>query len=174
LWLTGLPGAGKSTLAASLRSELVAQGRHVVVLDGDALRTGLNSDLGFSLEDRTENVRRVAEVARLFVDAGFIVVAALVSPSAQHRHDARRIVGKNFSEVFVSAPLATCEQRDPKGMYARARAGKLPDFTGVHASYETPDNPDLVLDTAHLPVDALIRRLADFLKARLENQAIDS
>ncbi len=148
MWLTGLPASGKSTVAVELERQLVAAGRPAYLLDGDNLRHGLNADLGFSAADRTENVRRVGEVARLFADAGVVAVVSLISPYRVDRERVRaahRTAGLPFVEVFVDTPLAVCEARDPKGMYARARRGEIAGFTGVDDPYETPADPDLVL-----------------------------
>lgn len=148
IWLTGLSGAGKSTLAVELEARLMRAGRVSYVLDGDNVRHGLNRDLGFSPADRRENIRRVAEVARLMNDAGLIVVTAFISPYREDRQMARDIVGNDrFLEVYVSTPLAVCEARDPKGLYRRARQGGVADFTGIHAPYEEPDAPELILNT---------------------------
>jgi adenylyl-sulfate kinase len=163
VWLTGLPASGKSTLAAALEAELLRRGRAAYVLDGDNLRHGLNGDLGFSAEDRAENVRRTAEVAALLADAGVICLAALVSPYAADRaaaraaHDRR---GLAFREVHVSTSLAECERRDPKGHYARARAGELKGLTGVDAPYEPPEAPDLRVEPDEPLADAVGRLLA--------------
>ncbi|WP_114814915.1 adenylyl-sulfate kinase [Paraburkholderia kururiensis] len=162
LWLTGLPGAGKSTLAQGLHRELRKQGVRSVVLDGDHLRSGLNRDLGFSCRDRFENVRRVAEVATLLADAGLIAIVALVSPLAAMRAQARQIVGQRFRELYVSAPLDVCEARDPKGLYGKARAGELPEFTGVSAPYETPVEAELTLDTANMDVATCVSNLLHY------------
>lgn len=148
IWLTGLSGAGKSTLATVLESELHSQGRFVYVLDGDNIRHGLNKDLGFGTEARRENVRRVAEVARLMVDAGLIVIVAFISPFDAERQFARSLFETGeFIEVFVDAPLAECERRDTKGLYAQARKGALKDFTGIDSPYEPPMFPELHLHT---------------------------
>lgn len=147
LWLTGLSGSGKSTLAMALERHLFDRGRQVYVLDGDNLRQGLNRDLGFGPEDRSENIRRIAEVAALFTDAGFIVVTAFISPYREDRARARDVVGDGFHEVFVRAGLETCEKRDPKGLYERARKGQIPEFTGISAPYEEPLSPGLLIDT---------------------------
>lgn len=160
LWLTGLSGAGKSTLAGALQQHLGRLGRACSVLDGDRLRTGLNQDLGFSPQDRRENIRRIAEVARLMNDAGLVAIAAVISPYRDDRDMARRIIGEAaFVEVHVSTPLAVCEQRDPKGLYKRARNGNLPGFTGVSAPYEPPLRPALVLDTGRLELPGCIEAL---------------
>jgi len=148
VWLTGLSGSGKSTLAAELERALFEQGKQVCVLDGDDLRRGLCSDLGFSPADRRENIRRVGEVAKLFAEAGFICIAAFISPYRSERDLARRICPKGrFLEDYLNAPLEVCERRDPKGLYARARTGELKEFTGISAPYEPPERPDLQLRT---------------------------
>lgn len=164
IWLTGLSGSGKSTLAMGLERELFARGRQAYVLDGDALRSGLNNDLGFGPEARAENIRRTAEVARLFADAGLIVITSLISPYAAERDKARNIVGANFHEVHVKADLAACEARDPKGLYARARAGEIKNFTGIDAPYEAPEAPDLVIDTSSVAPDAALLALLGYVE----------
>ncbi len=157
LWLTGLSGAGKSTLAVALEVDLVDAGCACYVLDGDNVRHGLNRDLGFSPEDRKENIRRVAEVARLMNDAGLIVITAFISPYRADREMAREIIGpENFMEVYLSTPLAMCEERDPKGFYKRARQGGIAGFTGINAPYEAPLNPSLVVDTSDRGVDECV------------------
>ena len=154
VWLTGLSGAGKSSIADALARQLKAQGRTVALLDGDQLRHGMNRDLGFTPEDRHENIRRAAEVARLMNAAGLIVIAAFISPYRADRAMAAAIIGAaHFIEVHVSTPLAECEARDPKGLYAKARAGELRGFTGLDDPYETPSNPDLRLDMGMLGLD---------------------
>ncbi len=164
IWLTGLSGSGKSTLASVLEDRLIAAGHACVVLDGDNVRYGLNRDLGFSPEDRSENIRRIAEVAKLFNDAGLIVITAFISPYRADRDQAREIIGaERFIEAYVDAPLAACEERDPKGLYARARAGEIPDFTGVSAPYEEPLEPDLRLDTVAHEVDDLLAETWHYL-----------
>ena len=148
VWLTGLSGSGKSTIAVRVERRLLELGRPAYLLDGDNLRHGLNAGLGFSADDRVENVRRVAEVARLFADAGVVALVPLISPYAAGRAHARRIheeVGLDFVEVWVSTPLEECERRDPKGLYARARRGEIPEFTGITSPYEPPEAPDLEL-----------------------------
>ncbi|MES2770578.1 MAG: adenylyl-sulfate kinase [Pseudomonadota bacterium] len=164
LWLTGLSGAGKSTLADALAQSLLASGRACYVLDGDQMRQGLNNNLGFSATDRRENIRRVAEVARLMNAAGLIVITALISPSALDRAMAKEIIGAAcFREVFISTALSVCESRDVKGLYQQARAGKLLEFTGISAPYETPTQPDLVLDTATHSVENAVLALQQLL-----------
>ncbi|MGE3675508.1 MAG: adenylyl-sulfate kinase [Polyangiaceae bacterium] len=167
VWLTGLSASGKSTLARALERRLVERGVFAYVLDGDNLRHGLNSDLGFSPEDRTENIRRVGEVTALFVDAGAIVISAFISPYRADRDRARQLVRDGeFLEVHVDAPVAVCEARDPKGLYAKARAGKLSDFTGVSAPYEPPLEADLVLRTDQLSVEQSVDKLEALLGER--------
>lgn len=166
VWLTGLSGAGKTTLARALEAELHRTHQPVCVLDGDCLRRGLCADLGFSPTDRQENIRRVGEVARLFADKGLICIVALISPYRQDRARARAAAPPGrFVEVFVNSPLAVCEQRDPKGLYARARAGELPDFTGISAPYEPPLTAELELRTDQLAVRECVARLLVRLKA---------
>src|SRR5262245_48295683 len=160
IWLTGLPGAGKTTLASALEQQLRRLGRPTCVLDGDSLRTGLCRDLGFSDADRIENIRRVAEVARLMVDAGLTVMVALVSPFGAQRRLARDLLSDGeFIEVFVDTPLEECERRDPKGMYARARRGELRDFTGVDSRYERPEHPDVRIDTSITSVEESVEQV---------------
>jgi bifunctional enzyme CysN/CysC len=163
IWMTGLPAAGKSTLAMALERRLFDAGGNVFAIDGDRVRQGLNSDLAFSAEDRSENVRRVAEVAALFAEAGAIVIAALISPQERDRAVARRAAGRRFHEIFVDADLETCERRDPKGLYKRARAGEVADFTGVSAPYERPFAPELVVNTAHFEVEESLGRLIEYV-----------
>jgi adenylyl-sulfate kinase len=166
LWMTGLPSSGKSTIAHALEQRLIEQGQPAYVLDGDNLRHGLNGDLGFSDEDRTENVRRTAHVARLMADAGVVAVVSLVSPFAADRAAARALVeaeGLPYREVWVSTPLEECEQRDPKGLYAKARRGELPGFTGVDGPYEAPEQPDVELG-GDVSVDDAVDRLVDALQ----------
>ncbi len=152
LWLTGLPGSGKSTLAFELERRLFDAGCQVYAMDGDNLRYGLNSDLGFSPADRSENIRRVGEVAALYADAGLIAITAFISPYRADRQAARRAGGARFHEVYLSASLEVCEGRDPKGHYEKARAGEIPDFTGVSAPYEVPGKAELVIDTGVMGV----------------------
>jgi bifunctional enzyme CysN/CysC len=148
MWLTGLPGAGKSTIANLLEKQLFASGRHTYVLDGDNVRRGLSRDLGFSEADRVENMRRAMEVARLFVDAGLIVIVAFISPYCSERELARSMFEpREFMEIHVDASLEECERRDPKGLYARARRGELVNFTGIDSAYELPPAPEIRLDT---------------------------
>ena len=167
VWLTGLSGAGKTTVAQALAQALKAQGRPVAVLDGDQLRHGLNRDLGFTPEDRHENIRRTAEVARLMNGAGLTVIAAFISPYRADRAMASAIIGAtHFIEVHVSTPLAVCEARDPKGLYEKARAGQLAQFTGVSAPYEAPLAAALTLDTGALALEESVERLCRHLRQR--------
>ncbi|HEV3106541.1 MAG TPA: adenylyl-sulfate kinase [Trinickia sp.] len=167
LWLTGLSGAGKSTIAYALEQRLRADRRPCAVLDGDNVRHRLSRDLGFSDDDRRENVRRVAEVARLMNDVGLIVITALVSPFREDRAAARRIIGEDrFVEVYVSTSLEVCESRDPKGLYRKARQGELRQFTGVSSPYEPPRAPTVVVDTAQRSLEDGTDLLYDFLSAR--------
>jgi bifunctional enzyme CysN/CysC len=166
IWLTGLSGAGKSTLADAFVSSMVARGVQTFALDGDKLRTGLCSDLGFSPEDRLENIRRTAEVAKMIAREGTLVVCSLISPLREHRDLARRIVGDGFIEVFVDCPLDECIRRDPKGLYARALAGNLPGFTGIGAPYEAPESPELVIHTATDNVSEASEKLWRYFSAR--------
>lgn len=164
IWLTGLSAAGKSTLAFAVERELIDQGRACYVLDGDNVRHGLNRNLGFSHEDRTENIRRVAEVARLMNDAGLIVITAFISPYRADRTVARDIIGPDiFREVYVSTSLSVCESRDPKGLYSKAREGKVAEFTGISSPYEEPEAPDLVIDTAQFSLDQAIGQLVSLV-----------
>ena len=167
LWFTGLSASGKSTLAATLESVLFKQGCRTYVLDGDNIRYGLNKNLGFSPEDRQENIRRIAEVAKLFADAGILVMTAFISPYAEDRESARRLVppGK-FIEIYCRCPMSVCEQRDPKGLYKKARSGQLKNFTGIDAPYEPPPNPEITADTGSEPVESNARRIADYLREK--------
>ena len=167
LWLTGLSGSGKSTVAVAAEHALVERGRLAYVLDGDNVRHGLNKNLGFSPEDRTENIRRIAEVAKLFTDSGVIVLTSFISPYRADRDAARAIFGEgDFVEVFVSTSLETCEARDPKGLYKKARAGQIPEFTGISAPYEAPERPELVLDTGKLAVPESVAALLRYLEGK--------
>lgn len=167
LWFTGLSGAGKSTLAHAVEEELLDRGCRTYVLDGDNVRHGLCSDLGFSAADREENMRRIAEMAKLFVDAGLVALAAFISPLRRHRDLVRGIVGgSDFLEVYVKCPLEVCEARDVKGMYRRARNGEIKEFTGVSAPYEPPASPALVIDTAKQDVAAAVAAVMAMLAER--------
>lgn len=164
LWFTGLSGSGKSTVAIALERELHSRGLLCRILDGDNIRSGINNNLGFSAEDRVENIRRIAEVGRLFVDTGIITIAAFISPNNQLREMAAEIIGKDdFVEVFVSTPLEECEKRDVKGLYAKARRGEIKNFTGISAPFEAPEHPDITLDTSKLPVEESVKILLDYV-----------
>lgn len=165
LWLTGLSGSGKSTIAVAAEAALREQGRLTYILDGDNVRQGLNSNLGFSPEDRTENIRRIGEVSKLFTDAGVIVLTAFISPYREDRDQVREIMaGGDFLEVHVSADVETCEGRDVKGLYKKARAGEIPNFTGISAPYEAPEKPELVVDSAAQSVEESVAQLLGFLQ----------
>ncbi|NQV54568.1 MAG: adenylyl-sulfate kinase [Rhodospirillales bacterium] len=167
LWFTGLPGSGKSTLAIETEHRLFQLGRQVYVLDGDNVRQGLSSDLGFSPEDRTENIRRIGEVAALFADAGLIVVTAFISPYREDREIARKAAGDLFHEIYIDADVATCEGRDPKGHWKLARAGKIPEYTGVSAPYEDPEKPEFVVDTQNLSINECVDELVQYIEQKL-------
>ena len=167
VWLTGLSASGKSTIAHHLERKLFKKGIKVYVFDGDNIRHGLNSDLGFSEEDRRENLRRIAEVAKLFVDAGIIVLAAFVSPFEKDRKMVKSIIGQeDFLEVYVKCPVEVCEKRDPKGMYKKARKGIIPNYTGISSPYEEPENPDLVIETHKLNIEEAVNKIYNLLKEK--------
>lgn len=164
IWFTGLSGSGKSTLANALEKALHAQGKRTYILDGDNIRQGLNRDLGFTDADRVENIRRIAEVAKLMMDAGLIVMTAFISPFHQERYMAKNLIGTdNFFEVYVSTSLEVCEQRDPKGLYKKARSGQLPNMTGINSPYEPPENPAVVAHAAVETTETIIKQLLHFL-----------
>lgn len=165
IWLTGLSGSGKSTLADALERRLFAAGRHTYLLDGDNLRHGLNRDLGFSAEDRCENIRRVGEVGALMVDAGLIAIAAFISPFREDRDLVRALLPERFVEVHVSTPLNICEERDPKGLYRKARAGELKQFTGIDSPFEAPLAAELTIDTSTLSVESAVDRICNYMVA---------
>ena len=160
IWLTGLSGAGKSTIANALEVALTEQGKHTYLLDGDNVRHGLNKNLGMSDDDRAENIRRVSEVAKLMVDAGLIVVTAFISPFRADRDAARALFEDGeFVEIFVHAPLEECEKRDPKGLYKKSRAGEIKEFTGIDSPYEAPEKPEMVINTAENDIEACVREI---------------
>jgi len=166
LWFTGLSGAGKSTLAQLMEKELFNQGCHCYILDGDNVRHGLNRDLGFSPDDRTENIRRIGEVAKLMMDAGMICLTAFISPYREDRQNARAITPSGtFLEVYCRCALEECERRDPKGLYKKARAGEIPEFTGISAPYEEPENAEIVVDTDQHSPEECVRQIMDYLRA---------
>lgn len=153
-WMTGLSGSGKSTVAVGLEKALLSRGYHAVVLDGDNIRSGINSDLTFSVEDRKENIRRIAEIAKLFCNTGYITITSFISPTREMRAFARDIIGSDdFHEVFINTPLEVCEKRDVKGLYKKARAGEIPNFTGIDSPYEPPENPYLEIKTEGLTIE---------------------
>ena len=165
LWMTGLSGCGKSTIATELEKYLFEQGCNVFILDGDNIRHGLNSDLGFSPEDREENIRRIGEVAHLFSEAGVLTITSFISPYRKDRNRARNLNEEgDFIEIHVRAPLALCEERDPKGLYKKARQGIIPEFTGVSAPYEEPENPEILIETDKLDVQESVDKIIDYLK----------
>ncbi|WP_026486066.1 adenylyl-sulfate kinase [Caldanaerobius polysaccharolyticus] len=167
IWLTGLSGAGKSTIARELEKRLYDMGHLCYVLDGDNIRHGLNKNLGFSAEDRKENIRRIGEVAKLFADAGVITITAFISPYREDRDNARKLLPEGkFLEVYVKCPLEKCEERDVKGLYKRARAGEIKEFTGISAPYEPPVNPELVINTDELSLDESVKLLLDYLREK--------
>ncbi len=168
VWFTGLSGSGKSTIAIALERELQKRRLLCRILDGDNIRSGINSNLGFSEADRVENIRRIAEVGKLFVDTGIITIAAFISPSNALREMAAHIIGEeDFVEVYVSTPIEECERRDVKGLYAKARRGEIKEFTGVSAPFEVPVHPDLSLDTSRLSLEDSVRRLLDVVLPRV-------
>ncbi len=167
VWLTGLSGSGKSTIAVAVEASLIRRGRCAYVLDGDNIRHGLNRNLGFSPADRTENIRRIGEVAKLFTDAGMIVITSFISPYRADRDAVRALMDEgDFVEVLVDATLETCESRDVKGLYKKARAGEIPEFTGISAPYESPLDPELVLDTNRESIEESTEKLLRFLDKR--------
>lgn len=164
LWFTGLSGAGKSTLAVATEEALYEQGYLTYILDGDNIRSGINSNLGFSPEDRTENIRRIAEIAKLFRDTGIINLTAFISPYREDRQLARRLADGDFIEVHVDAPLDICEERDPKGLYKKARSGEIKDFTGIDAPYEAPEKPEIYVNTDEQSITECVEHVMEYLK----------
>ena len=168
IWLTGLSGSGKSTIGLALEKRLFRENFVAQLLDGDNIRSGINKNLGFSEEDRKENVRRIAEIAKLYLSSGIITINSFISPTAETRNIAKEIVGDaDFLEIYINAPMATCESRDVKGLYKKARAGEIQGFTGVNQSYEEPENPALELRTDILSVDEAVDKLFTFLKKHI-------
>lgn len=175
IWFTGLSGSGKSTIANALQQELFKRNINVYLLDGDNLRHGINRNLSFTAEDRQENIRRVAEIGKLFVDAGFVVLAALISPFEKERLSARTLFNSDeFTEVYVKCSIAECESRDPKGLYKKARNGEIKNFTGIDQPYEEPQNPEIIIDTTKLSiedsVESLLTHLLDTVRLPLNTK----
>ena len=167
LWFTGLSGSGKSTVANAVESRLVESGKHTYLLDGDNVRLGLNRGLSFSDEDRVENIRRIGEVSKLFIDAGTIVLTAFISPFQKERDAVRTLVEDGeFIEVFVDTPLSVCESRDPKGLYKKARAGEIPNFTGISSPYEAPSDAEIHINNDGISVDAAAQEVIDYLEEK--------
>ncbi len=166
LWFTGLSGSGKSTLAHALEEKLYQMGYHTFVLDGDNVRHGLSGDLGFSNDDRIENIRRISEIAKLFVEAGVIVLTAFISPFLADRAKARSLVGDDFIEIYCKCPVTVCEERDVKGLYRRARVGEIKDFTGISSPYEEPSHPELSIDTNSHSIDECVEQILAYLIER--------
>ncbi|BDY13549.1 adenylyl-sulfate kinase [Hydrogenimonas cancrithermarum] len=165
LWFTGLSGSGKSTIANAVEAKLHEMGKHTYLLDGDNIRHGLNKDLGFSDTDRVENIRRIGEVAKLFVDSGLIVLTAFISPFQSDRDSVRNLVEEGeFIEIFIDTPLKVCEQRDPKGLYKKARAGEIPHFTGISSPYEPPVKPEIYIKNDKIPLEICVERIIDYLQ----------
>lgn len=171
IWMTGLSGSGKSTLAIALERELQRRGILCRILDGDNIRSGINNNLGFSPADRRENIRRIAEVARLFVDTGIVTIAAFISPSEELRRMAAGIVGEaDFFEIYVNTPLSVCEQRDVKGLYAKARRGEIREFTGISAPFEAPSAPAMTVDTSAMPLADSVKEILNSILPRINKQ----
>jgi len=167
IWLTGLSGSGKSTIAVELEHALIENKHQAYILDGDNIRHGLNKNLGFSPEDRTENIRRIGEVAKLFTEANIITIAAFVSPYREDRDNVRKLLGRGeFVEIYVKCSLEVCEKRDTKGLYKKARAGEVKDFTGISAPYEEPLNPELTIDSSKLSVEESTRDILNYLEEK--------
>lgn len=173
IWFTGLSGSGKSTLATALEKELYSRGLLCQLLDGDNIRAGINNNLGFTADDRKENIRRIAEVSKLFLHCGVVTLAAFISPTEEIRQLAIDIIGKeNFIEVFVNPPLAVCEQRDTKGLYKKARRGEIKNFTGISAPFEVPAHPDLNIDTSHYSVEECVEMMLEKILPVIEHQPV--
>ncbi|URZ14038.1 adenylyl-sulfate kinase [Clostridium felsineum] len=164
LWFTGLSGSGKSTVASLLEKSLYEMGYLTYLLDGDNLRHGLNSDLGFRSEDRTENIRRVSEVAKLFADGGIITITTFISPFKEDRSNARKLLGEDFVEVYIDCPLEVCEKRDPKGIYRKARDGEIKNFTGIDSPYEAPENPNITVKTYENTEKQCVQDIIEYLR----------
>lgn len=170
LWFTGLSGSGKSTIAVGLERALFSRGYVAQVLDGDNIRDGINSNLGFSIEDRQENIRRIAEIARLYLQSGIVTICSFISPTLEIRQMAREIIGEqDFFEIFVDTPLEICEKRDVKGLYKKARAGQITGFTGIDSPYEAPATPDLRIETANQDLEDSVRDVLEFTLEKIKN-----
>ena len=170
VWFTGLSGSGKSTIAVALERRLSQQGIFSRILDGDNIRTGINRGLGFSEEERRENIRRIAEVSKLFTETGIVTLSAFVSPTNELREMAREIIGKeDFVEIFVATPLEECERRDVKGLYAKARRGEIKDFTGITSPFEAPESPALAIDTTNLSVEESVERVLEIIIPKIKH-----
>lgn len=170
VWFTGLSGSGKSTIAVALERRLSQQGIFSRILDGDNIRTGINRGLGFSEEERRENIRRIAEVSKLFTETGIVTLSAFVSPTNELREMARAIIGKeDFLEIFVATPLEECERRDVKGLYAKARRGEIKDFTGITSPFEAPESPALAIDTTNLSVEEAVERVLEIIIPKIKH-----
>ena len=163
LWFTGLSGSGKSTVANALDIRLNEMGKATYLLDGDNIRLGINSDLGFSIQDRNENIRRISEIGKLFVDSGLITIACFISPLKVNREMARKTIGDDFIEIFVDCPLSECEKRDPKNLYKKARLGVIKEFTGISSPYEKPEKPEIVVNTLEKTVDQCVDKILKYL-----------
>ena len=171
IWFTGLSGSGKSTIANALETKLFEKKIKTYTLDGDNIRKGINKDLSFSPEDRTENIRRIAEISKLFIDAGIVVLAAFVSPYRKDRNDIKNIVGvDNFVEVYINTSVEVCEKRDVKGLYKKARLGEIKDFTGVNAPYESPESPDIEINTEQLTVEQSVSKIINAINQKLKKK----
>ena len=169
IWMTGLSGSGKTTLALALEKELFSMGRFAMILDGDNIRSGINNNLGFTEEERKENIRRIAEVSKLFATAGIITIAAFISPTVEIRQMARGIIGeKDYFEVYINTPIEVCEERDVKGLYEKARKGEISNFTGISSPYDDPLNPDIIINTSGKAVDECISRIVDKMQERIK------
>lgn len=169
IWFTGLSGSGKSTLAIALERELYQEGKLCRILDGDNIRSGINNNLGFSEADRTENIRRIAEVSKLFVDCGIVTLAAFISPTNAIRHMASEIIGaEDFLEIYVSTPIEECEKRDVKGLYAKARRGEIKDFTGISSPFEAPEHPFISIDTSRQTLEKSVKILMDAILPKIK------
>uniref|UniRef100_UPI003217FE65 adenylyl-sulfate kinase n=1 Tax=uncultured Draconibacterium sp. TaxID=1573823 RepID=UPI003217FE65 len=171
IWFTGLSGAGKTTVSAALEKKLFEMGYFTQLLDGDNIRSGINNNLGFSLDDRQENIRRIAEVSKLIMNCGVVVLCAFISPTNEIRNMAKTIIGEDdFIEVFVSTPIEVCEQRDTKGLYEKARKGLIKDFSGINAPFEAPENADVVVDTSVVPLQKSVEKIYEAIRDKISEQ----